>query len=457
MTTYTNSLKLGKPAVGATGWGTILNAQLIDMVEEAVAGFATINTWSGDTHTLTQSNGTTNASRCAVLRLTDTGGAISGSHGQLVLLNTTKTYIITNETGHDVKVHVTSVVNTAITIPTGKTTTVYVDGTNVVKSGISFIPSLEFAGLKGTGAAVVTDISTTAALGTSDSLLCTQNAIKTYVDKNNIESSESQVLPSSPDISGLKQTIANGATTTAFQFKVLQNAGTGDKNTSTQLDLSLRYDMFTAGTAAAINRAVANMKIFRKAPNSSIKRVFDFGQIAATGTKVGSVTTNKKKLQVTGDVTEFLDSSSYIATTAGGANKARVFAYNFDVSTTRTNIYYISADTNTTDSVFTTSAGCHANPHGWAGTNDLVEMFPLQDGTINGAFQLDEIILAGTDVSTGQKTIKFPSMHVVRGYTSGTGEEEFTIQFECGPGSTDGGINVYTLGVLQTTVPGETT
>ena len=118
MTTYTNSLKLGKPAVGATGWGTILNAQLVDMVEEAVAGFATINTWSTSTHTLTQSNGTTNASRCAVLRLTDTGGVISGT-GKLVLLNMTKTYIITNDTGHDVTVHVSSTSNPSITIPTG--------------------------------------------------------------------------------------------------------------------------------------------------------------------------------------------------------------------------------------------------------------------------------------------------------------------------------------------------
>ena len=454
MTTYTNSLKLGKPAVGATGWGTILNAQLIDMVEEAVAGFATINSWSTNTHTLTQSNGTTNASRCAVLNLTDTGGAISGT-GKLLLLNITKTYIIFNNTGHDVAVHVVSASNASITIPHGKTTTVYTDGTTTIKSGLSFTPSLEFASLKGTGSTVVTNISTSTALGTSDGLLCTQNAIKTYVDNNNIESSESQVLPSSPDSSGLKQTIANGATTTAYTFKVLQDASTGDKNTSTQLDLSLRYDMFTGGTTSVTNRAVANVKIFRKAPVSAIRRVFDFGQIAVTGTKVGSDTTNKKKLQVIGDVTEFLDSSSYIATDAAGSNKARVFAYNFDVSTTRTNIYYISADTNTTDSVFTTSAGCHANPHGWAGTNDLVEMFPLQDTTLNGAFKLDEIILAGTDVSTGQKTIKFPSIHVVRGYTSGTAEEEFTMQFECGPGSTVGSINVYTLGVLQTTIPGE--
>lgn len=452
MTTYTNSLKLGKPAVGATGWGTILNAQLVDMVEEAVAGFATINTWSTSTHTLTQSNGTTNASRCAVLRLTDTGGVISGT-GKLVLLNMTKTYIITNDTGHDVTVHVSSTSNPSITIPNTKTTTVYTDGTTTVKSGLTFTPSFEFASLKGTGATAVTDISTSTSLGTSNTLLCTQNAIKTYIDDNNAASFESQVLPSSPDSSGLKQSIANGATATAFQFEVEHRAASNTTSTSTQLDLSLRYDMFTGGTTSVTNRAVVNMRIFRKALSPGIKSTYDFGQIVATGTKVGSDTTNRKKLQVAGNVTDFLDSSSYIATAADGTNKARVFAYNHDLSLNRTNIYYISANTDTSDSVFTTSAGCHANPHGWAGDGDEVEMFPLQDGTTNGAFQLDEIILAGTDVSTGQKTIKFPAIHAVRGYTLAD-SEEFIIKFEAGPGSTVGSINVYTLGVLQTLIPG---
>ena len=453
MTTYTNSLKLGKPAVGATGWGTILNAQLIDMVEEAVAGFATINTWSTSTHTLTQSNGTTNSSRCAVLRLTDTGGAISGT-GKLVLLNMTKTYIVTNDTGHDVTVHVSSTSNPSITIPTGKTTTVYADGTTTVKSGLSFTPSLEFASLKGTGATAVTTILDEDSFSSdSATALATQQSIKAYVDNNNVESYESQVLPSSPDSSGLKQSIANGATATAYDFKVKMGPTAGDLSTSTQLDLSLRYDLFTAGTAAAINRAVVNMRIFRVALSSGIRKTYDFGQIAVTGTKVGSDTTNKKKLQVTGDVTEFLDSSSYIATDASGSNKARVFAYNYDLTTTRTNIYYISADTNTTDSVFTTSANCNANPHGWATEGDEVEMFPLQDGTSDGAFKLDEIILAGTDVSAGQKTIKFPAIHAVRGFTTAD-SEKFIIKFAGGPGSTDGGINVYTLGVLQTLIPG---
>ena len=456
MTTYTNSLKLGKPAVGATGWGSLLNAQLIDMVEEAVAGFATVEfTGAGGATSvsLTQSNGTTNASRCAALRLIKTGGP---DPQHLVLLNMTKVYIITNDTGVTITACVASTGNasTGIAIPAGTTTTIYTDGTTTVKSGTSFLASLQFASLRGTGSTTVTTILDEDSL-TSDSAtaLATQQSIKAYIDNHNVASFEFQMLPVSPDSSGLKQSIANGATATAFQFDVVHRNLNSVNSTSTQLDLSLRYDMFTAGTAASINRAVANMRIFRKALSPGVRKTFDFGTIATTGTKIGSVTTDKKKLQVTGDVTEFLDSSSYIATDSSGSNKARVFSYNYDQSSNRTNIYYVSADTSTTDSVFTTSAGCHANPHGWAALNDEVEMFPLQSGTSHGAFKLDEIILAGTDASTGIKTIKFPAIHLVRGYRYSSAEE-LIIKFEGGPDATDGGINVYTLGVLQTLIPG---
>ena len=454
MTTYTNSLKLGKPAVGATGWGSLLNAQLIDMVEEAVAGFATVEfTGAGGATSvsLTQSNGTTNASRCAALRLIRTGGP---DPQHLVLLNMTKVYIITNDTGVTITACVASTGNasTGIAIPTGTTTTIYTDGTTTVKSGTSFLASLQFASLRGTGSTTVTTILDEDSFNSdSATALATQQSIKAYVDNHIADSHEFQLLPASPDSSGLKQTISNGsAATTAYTFKV-QHSAQSNANISTQLSLSLRHELFTAGTTTEPNIAQATVRIFRQAPSIVLRKTYDFGTIAATGTKVGSDTTNKKKLQVTGDVTRFLDSSSYIATNAGGANKARVFAYNFDSDASRTNIYYVSADTNTTDSVFTTSAECHANPHGWAGDNGVVEMFPFQDGTANGAFDLREVVLAGTNVSAGIKTISLPSFHVVRGYKTFNNDENFTIKIEPGLGSNNGDISVYTLGVLQST------
>eukprot|EP01049_Picozoa_sp_SAG25_P024697 SAG25_NODE_11286_length_308_cov_0.909091_1_plen_47_part_10 len=45
-TTYTSNLGLAKPATGDTGWGTTINDRTTAMVEEAIAGKSTINTWS---------------------------------------------------------------------------------------------------------------------------------------------------------------------------------------------------------------------------------------------------------------------------------------------------------------------------------------------------------------------------------------------------------------------------
>ena len=51
-TSYTSILKLAKPASGDTNWGTTINSQLTDMLEEAIAGKKTINTWSDGSHIL---------------------------------------------------------------------------------------------------------------------------------------------------------------------------------------------------------------------------------------------------------------------------------------------------------------------------------------------------------------------------------------------------------------------
>ena len=82
-TSYTGTLKLGKPAAGDTGWGNTLNGEVTDMVEEAISGMSTINTWSAATPTrlthirCTEANGSTSESRAAILRLTDTTSDIA--------------------------------------------------------------------------------------------------------------------------------------------------------------------------------------------------------------------------------------------------------------------------------------------------------------------------------------------------------------------------------------------
>ena len=78
-TQYTSILKLALPVQGELSgtWGDVVNDNITSMVEQAIAGRAVVNTWSGNSHTLTTANGTTAESRCAMLEFTDTGSNLS--------------------------------------------------------------------------------------------------------------------------------------------------------------------------------------------------------------------------------------------------------------------------------------------------------------------------------------------------------------------------------------------
>jgi hypothetical protein len=80
-TQYTSILKLALPTTGELDgtWGDVVNNNITSMVEEAIAGLSTINTWTTNSHTLTTANGTTSESRAAILVLTDSWWRIDWS------------------------------------------------------------------------------------------------------------------------------------------------------------------------------------------------------------------------------------------------------------------------------------------------------------------------------------------------------------------------------------------
>ncbi len=178
-TQYTTILKLALPVQGELSgtWGDVVNDNITQMVEQAVAGKAVVNTWTGNSHTLTTADGTTSESRCAILELTDTGTALSGA-GTVVCPTNTKLYIVDNNTAQIVTVKTSG--GTGVAVPVGKTMLVYCDGTNVVE-GVTHANSLSL----GTSTNTVNAISIATDLGaggSSDSNLPTQLAVKTYVD-----------------------------------------------------------------------------------------------------------------------------------------------------------------------------------------------------------------------------------------------------------------------------------
>ena len=143
MASYTDLLKLTKPATSESGWGPVVNDQITEYIENAIAGAVSIDTWDTDsTHILTSGQGLApNESRFAVLLL---GGTL-GTQGTLICPATSKLYVIRNDTSQNVSAQITGG-STGTVIPPGKTSFLYCTGTDVVPA-ISHITDLALGNL----------------------------------------------------------------------------------------------------------------------------------------------------------------------------------------------------------------------------------------------------------------------------------------------------------------------
>jgi hypothetical protein len=131
-TQYTPSLKLALPVTGELDgtWGNVVNDEITSMVEEAISGLVTINTWSANSHTLTVIDGATSESRAAMLLLDDDGLGNPSAAAEVICPAITKIYLVINQSGQSVTFKTPS--GTGVVIPAGRSTWVYCDGTNVL-------------------------------------------------------------------------------------------------------------------------------------------------------------------------------------------------------------------------------------------------------------------------------------------------------------------------------------
>lgn len=138
-TQYTPILQLALPVTGELNgtWGDVVNNNITSMIEQAIAGAATINTWTGASHTLTTANGTTDEARCAMLICSGTPGAAA----TVICPALTKVYIVTNNVAGGYAVTIKTSAGTGISVSNGTTALVYCDGTNVVAAGPDVVTS----------------------------------------------------------------------------------------------------------------------------------------------------------------------------------------------------------------------------------------------------------------------------------------------------------------------------
>lgn len=131
-TQFTPILQLALPVTGELNgtWGDVVNDNITSMVEQAIAGLATINTWTANSHTLTTADGTTDEARCAMLvAATGAGGTALTGAGEIICPARTKLFVMSNASAHAVTLKTAA--GTGISVPSGDTAFLFCDGTNV--------------------------------------------------------------------------------------------------------------------------------------------------------------------------------------------------------------------------------------------------------------------------------------------------------------------------------------
>ena len=133
--TYTSNLRLTNQGDGdnPNTWGQVLNDGVISLVDDAVAGYATLSIGSTVSVTLTNNQGSGDQARSAILELT---GSIGGAHTSIFVLipNNSKSYVVRNSVSNNASgdaVILRVAGNTGVTIPPSSNTFVITNGTSV--------------------------------------------------------------------------------------------------------------------------------------------------------------------------------------------------------------------------------------------------------------------------------------------------------------------------------------
>ena len=136
--TYSDRLRLELMGSGDQSgtWGTTTNTNIGTLIEEAIAGHATVS-MSDANYTLTSNNGVSDEARQMIIKLT---GTLSASRN-VICPTKEKLYVVDNATSGSQSIVFKTSSGSGITIGNGSKTIVYCDGTNVV-DGVNYISSL---------------------------------------------------------------------------------------------------------------------------------------------------------------------------------------------------------------------------------------------------------------------------------------------------------------------------
>ena len=172
-TQYTPTLKLALPVTGELSgtWGDVVNDNITSMIEQAIAGLSTINTWTANAHTLTTANGTTSESRCAMLvAATGAGGTAITGAGEIICPAAAKLYVLQNTTAFAITLKTSA--GTGVAVAASNTAFLFCDGTNV-NACVTTIVNGNITGNLTVGGNATINGNTTLGDATSDTITAT--------------------------------------------------------------------------------------------------------------------------------------------------------------------------------------------------------------------------------------------------------------------------------------------
>ena len=168
--TFTTNIRLEKQGDGENpnAWGTILNSNVIDLVDQAVAAYQIVSVSGTTPLTLSQVNGAADQSRKAILSFDGTLTAETS----IIIPSVNKMYYVRNNTSGSFALKIKTAGNTAATIEQGSNVMVATDGTNVFQTAFptsvsSFTANSLTATSVSTSVMTATQVSATAIHATS--------------------------------------------------------------------------------------------------------------------------------------------------------------------------------------------------------------------------------------------------------------------------------------------------
>jgi len=291
MATYTTRIRLEKQANGANSgsWGTVLNQNVIDLVDEAIAGY-TIVSCSSAPITLSSNNGATDQARSAVLEFQ---GTLTSSV-DITIPSVSKIYFVKNNTSGSHPITLKTAVTTAkTTVAQGGTSPFICDAVNVI------------AGQDATGLGLGT--AATLNFGTSVNELIPVSS----ADVRYIPTSTSSTIPSNKVFSGTVITSGTATFTSVATFSAAISAASSatfagavgtpivslSAATSLALNLSTGNDFAVTLTGDSTLENPSNAKIgqcgtIRLIQDGSGNHTFSFGD--AYNFAGGTAPTNTK-------------------------------------------------------------------------------------------------------------------------------------------------------------------